>query len=411
MLEILEQLGPWVSYPPRLAKCLGGVKEAIFLTHILWWKKRSEDGWVFRTREDIERDTGLSRWEQETARRNLRQLGVLREEYRGIPRRLFFYVDMGKLDEVWKSFIESSNSPEPAPMPVGRDTHRNASYINAHQQVGDQTQIVGNQKLAPSDFSGDLQLAGGNTSDKQVEIPPTSRLDSRQQAGGNTSDYLVISKEGNNKKRDINNMIDRYKSNDSRIHEQEPTDIRKVLKQSQPSESNTRPYLVFESPIVRHLIELGFPRKSLRSEDDRKELDEILAKCDENVSVMLQKLETLAKERHIRLYEYGGKISLQKLRERWDDLTVEVQFSPEMADWHYREYAVYCIRNNYDDRQIVMMAKGFCYCYSLPRSEVYNVAKKLRQIIEELLREKKRRENVRPNLGIDYGSLVQKFPT
>lgn len=29
MLEILEQLGPWVSYPPRLAECLGGVKEAI----------------------------------------------------------------------------------------------------------------------------------------------------------------------------------------------------------------------------------------------------------------------------------------------------------------------------------------------------------------------------------------------
>jgi len=57
MLEILEQLGPWVSYPPRLAECLGGVKEAIFLTHILWWKKHSEDGWVFRTREDIDQET------------------------------------------------------------------------------------------------------------------------------------------------------------------------------------------------------------------------------------------------------------------------------------------------------------------------------------------------------------------
>ena len=238
---------------------------------------------------------------------------------------------MGKLDEVWKSFIESSNSPEPAPMPVGRDTHRNASYINAHQQVGDQTQIVGNQKLAPSDFSGDLQLAGGNTSDKQVEIPPTSRLDSRQQAGGNTSDYIVYNNNKINNKIKNKNILSKEKekkeiykerkekekqtpgdtdsisypvinfsSNDSRIHEQEPTDIRKP----QPGESNTRPYLVFESPIVRHLIKLGFPRKSLRSEDDRKELDEILAKCDENVSVMLQKLETLAKERHIRLYEY-----------------------------------------------------------------------------------------------------------
>ena len=297
MLEILEQLGPWVSYPPRLAKCLGGVKEAIFLTHILWWKKHSEDGWVFRTREDIERDTGLSRWEQETARRNLRQLGVLREEYRGIPRRLFFYVDMGKLDEVWKSFIESSNSPEPAPMPVGRDTHRNASYINAHQQVGDQTQIVGNQKLAPSDFSGDLQLAGGNTSDKQVEIPPTSRLDSRQQAGGNTSDYLVISLEkSNNISKNIKEISDDLNHKQLENRTRLKGVIEELKNAIKPDESI--PPKEFEEPLLIEMLRAGFPRKSLRSRIDRENLHIL---CEhygswETVIKAFQNLQKLQKE-------------------------------------------------------------------------------------------------------------------
>ncbi len=223
MLEILEQLGPWVSYPPRLAECLGGVKEAIFMTHILWWKKHSEDGWVFRTRDDIERETGLSRWEQETARRNLRQLGVLREEYRGIPRRLFFYVDMGKLDEVWKSFIESS--PEPAPMPV----------------------------------------------DKQVEIPPTSRLDSRQQAGGNTSDYLVISLEkSNNISKNIKEISDdlNHKQLENR------TRLKGVIEELKNALADSQDIpKELEEVLLSEMLRAGFPRKSLRSKIDRENLE------------------------------------------------------------------------------------------------------------------------------------------
>ena len=247
MLEILEQLGPWVSYPPRLAKCLGGVKEAIFLTHILWWKKRSEDGWVFRTREDIERDTGLSRWEQETARRNLRQLGVLREEYRGIPRRLFFYVDMGKLDEVWKSFIESS--PEPAPMPVDKQV-----------------------EIPPTSRLDSRQQAGGNTSDKQVEIPPTSRLDSRQQAGGNTSDYLVISLEkSNNISKNIKEISDDLNHKQLENRTRLKGVIEELKNAIKPDESI--PPKEFEEPLLIEMLRAGFPRKSLRSKIDRENLE------------------------------------------------------------------------------------------------------------------------------------------
>jgi hypothetical protein len=230
MLEILEQLGPWVSYPPRLAECLGGVKEAIFLTHILWWKKHSDDGWVFRTREEIDKETGLSRWEQETARKNLRQLGILKEEYRGIPRRLFFYVDMSRLNEAWKAYVESQKeNTEP-----------------------------------PKD---DLQLVGGNTSDKQVEIPPASRLDSHQQAGGNSSNYLVISLDKSinktNNKEIITNETD-FNQLENRTKLQGIIEELKLKFDDIPKE--------FEELLLSEMLRAGFPRKSLRSKLDRENL-------------------------------------------------------------------------------------------------------------------------------------------
>jgi len=273
MLEILEQLGPWVSYPPRLAECLGGVKEAIFLTHILWWKKYSEDGWVFRTREDIERETGLSRWEQETARKNLRQLGILKEEYRGIPRRLFFYVDMAKLNEAWKSYIESQKENaeplKPASLSVGRNTPQNTSSINARQQVGDQTQTIENQELTKSDFLGDLQQAGGNTSSKQVEIPPTSRLDFLQQAGGNTADYLVISLEKTNNVSKIKEI-----TSDEFNHQQleKRTKLEGVIEELKNAIKPDAIPKEFEELLLAEMLRAGFPRKSLRSKLDRENL-------------------------------------------------------------------------------------------------------------------------------------------
>ncbi|MGH8671896.1 MAG: hypothetical protein ACREUA_07655 [Burkholderiales bacterium] len=58
------------------------------------------DGWFSKTQDDWNRDTGLSRAEQASARRALRQLGVLEECKQGMPAQLYFRVNAGVLYEL-----------------------------------------------------------------------------------------------------------------------------------------------------------------------------------------------------------------------------------------------------------------------------------------------------------------------
>lgn len=92
-----------VAYHPILAKKLGGVEEAIFVSQMLYWTGRGKlaGGWIFKNQADIESETGLSRRNQETARKRLKKLGVLSEELRGIPAILHYRIN---LDELAKLF-------------------------------------------------------------------------------------------------------------------------------------------------------------------------------------------------------------------------------------------------------------------------------------------------------------------
>lgn len=56
------------------------------------------DGWFTRSRDQWTQDTGLSRWELETARRALRDAGFLDERRAGLPAKLWYRV---RADRVW----------------------------------------------------------------------------------------------------------------------------------------------------------------------------------------------------------------------------------------------------------------------------------------------------------------------
>jgi hypothetical protein len=73
----------------------GSVNAALMLSQAVYWQKRNEDGgWWFQTRNKWEDETGLSREEQETARKKLRQLPFWKEELRGAPAKLYYHVDL-----------------------------------------------------------------------------------------------------------------------------------------------------------------------------------------------------------------------------------------------------------------------------------------------------------------------------
>lgn len=75
------------------------------LSQAIYWAKRGKthsdgEAWFYKTQADWEEETGLSRREQETARKKLIGLGVMNEKRTGVPARIFFSIDFNKLEEL-----------------------------------------------------------------------------------------------------------------------------------------------------------------------------------------------------------------------------------------------------------------------------------------------------------------------
>ena len=93
--ETLHGIGNPVAYYPGLARVVGGVTSALFLCQINFWgdKGHDPDGWIYKTQEDMTNETGLTRTEQETARRNLKKLGILEERHARLEHRLYYRIN------------------------------------------------------------------------------------------------------------------------------------------------------------------------------------------------------------------------------------------------------------------------------------------------------------------------------
>ena len=91
-----------VAYHPMIAHVLGSVKEALFVSQLLYWhdKGKLPDGWIWKTREEWTEETGLSRREIEGARKRLVAKGVLEEKLKGIPATLHYRLNLDRLYEL-----------------------------------------------------------------------------------------------------------------------------------------------------------------------------------------------------------------------------------------------------------------------------------------------------------------------
>jgi hypothetical protein len=95
-----------IAYHSDLSKSLNSVTAGLFLSQLLFWNNLSEDGWIYRTQEQFFNETGLSRREQETARKKLRDVGILEEKYKGVPRKLYYKINEDKLLEILNSYYQ-----------------------------------------------------------------------------------------------------------------------------------------------------------------------------------------------------------------------------------------------------------------------------------------------------------------
>lgn len=90
---------------------LVGVTGAVMLSQALYWTKRTKnsDGWFYKTQEEWEEETGLTRFEQEGARKKLRGARFWKEKLSGVPATLHFRIDMDELAAALASMRKTSN--------------------------------------------------------------------------------------------------------------------------------------------------------------------------------------------------------------------------------------------------------------------------------------------------------------
>ena len=100
---LLEVFDLPVTFHRCLVPITGSVTAALMLSQAIWITQtieRADDGWFARSRDEWTEETGLTRCEQETARRALRGKGFLEEKRVGAPAKLWFRV---RPEPVWSA--------------------------------------------------------------------------------------------------------------------------------------------------------------------------------------------------------------------------------------------------------------------------------------------------------------------
>jgi hypothetical protein len=104
-----------IPYYPTLAKAVGGPGCAIFISYLARWEKYSDDGWVFRTKEEIEEDTGLTIEMQRRIPKRLQDGEILEVKRAGNPARLYYRIDWEKVEAQIKTWGNPRSSSGESP--------------------------------------------------------------------------------------------------------------------------------------------------------------------------------------------------------------------------------------------------------------------------------------------------------
>ena len=102
-----------VGYSPDLARVVGGATIGLFLSQLLFLsdKGANPEGWVYKSEAEMGRETGLTKREQQTARRKLLSLGVITIMRGGFRNTYHFKVIWEKLYQVIAGIQWPQNVP------------------------------------------------------------------------------------------------------------------------------------------------------------------------------------------------------------------------------------------------------------------------------------------------------------
>jgi len=95
-----------IAFRRDFVEIAGSAAGALFLSQAVYWTGTKPDGWFYKSREDWTEETGLTRYEQESARIALKKIGVLEEVRKGCPFQLHFKINV---KEIFRILSAKSN--------------------------------------------------------------------------------------------------------------------------------------------------------------------------------------------------------------------------------------------------------------------------------------------------------------
>lgn len=152
---MLKNTGRAIAYRPNLARLFGGVIAEIFFEQIFYWQDKADHVLgVYKTQEELEIETGLSRKEQETARKLLREKGVLIETHKRLEHRMYYKIDCEKLDELLATLANDTNEHSRMPESDIREGDK-VAFVNTRDY---NTRLHTNTPLPPEGESADADM-------------------------------------------------------------------------------------------------------------------------------------------------------------------------------------------------------------------------------------------------------------
>jgi hypothetical protein len=102
-----------VGYSPDLARAVGGATTGLFLSQLLYLsdKGHNPEGWIYKSEQEMGKETGLTKREQQTARRKLLNLGVIAIIRGGFRNTYHFKIIWEKLYQVIAGIQRPQNVP------------------------------------------------------------------------------------------------------------------------------------------------------------------------------------------------------------------------------------------------------------------------------------------------------------
>lgn len=125
-MDVLSLLDRPIAYHRIFVTLTGSVTAAVLLSQAVYWSRRTgeNNGWWWKTAADWTEETGLTRREQETARAILRELQFWQEEKRGIPARLWFFLDVPALERALERALRETSMAESAKLDARKPPNR-----------------------------------------------------------------------------------------------------------------------------------------------------------------------------------------------------------------------------------------------------------------------------------------------